>query len=230
MASLKIDSLPVTAQITEKGGLPTSSNESPPPSYTVNDENPIPDITAAFANLRLGSSGKPTSDQCIAHLKLLEAFHQLREDVATQDGLFGIQDDFVPSTLDDRQRANLLAKIREKRWAVYVAKAAERFRCWWDSIIEPNARKLKQKDIPMVFKQQNQIGQTSKFDKESLPPLGTSYPTHTFSIGLSIGLTDFHRRYNGLACLSVEPTRFSRGLSTIWQIEILEVWPALGSH
>ena len=174
MASITSESKVVTGQLLEKS-LPTPPNESPPPSYTANENNVVPDITAAFADLHLNPSGKPTSDQCIAHLKLLEAFHQLREDVATQDGLFGIQDDFVPSTLNERSRANILTKIREKRWAVYVAKAVERFHRWWETTIEPNAQKLKQKDIPTVFRQQNHIGQILKLDEEHLPPLGTCY-------------------------------------------------------
>jgi len=64
-------------------------NNSPLPSYAV--KNPIEgtlDITAAFSNLNLARPHdklqKPTANQCLAHLKLLEAFHQLRQDIALQ--------------------------------------------------------------------------------------------------------------------------------------------------
>ena len=65
-------------------GLPAPEKGERPPSYSQD----AVDITSHFAKLDLNStSSKPTVDQCIAHLKLLEAFHQLREDVATSDGL-----------------------------------------------------------------------------------------------------------------------------------------------
>jgi len=152
--------------------LPTTSKDSPPPSYAANDESSVLDITAAFSNLDLQASRKPTADQCIAHLKLLEAFHQLREDIALTDGLFGLQDDFVPSTGDGRQRAELLTKIREKRWAVYVAKAAKRFQAWWELMIEPNELMLRQQSIPMIFQQAPEAGDSMSIDQDHLPPLG----------------------------------------------------------
>ena len=69
--------------------------QSPPPAYIANtsgETNANPqNLTAAFSNLKLDDSIIPNPDQCIAHLKLLEAFHQLREDTALHDGLFNIQ-------------------------------------------------------------------------------------------------------------------------------------------
>lgn len=158
----------------KKNGLPTPLNDLPPPSYAVNGDSNLPDIAAAFPNLNLQTSSKPTADQCVAHLKLLEAFHQLREDVALSDGLFGLQDAFATSKGDERQRAELLTKIREKRWAVYVAKAAKRFQSWWETIIEPDAQRLQQKDIPTVFKQTPEGGTALSIDRDHLPPLGGS--------------------------------------------------------
>lgn len=169
------ESKPASSRAGEKNGLPTPPNESPPPSYAANDGSNVPDITAAFSKLSLQASSKPTVDQCIAHLKLLEAFHHLREDVALNDGLFGLQDAFVPSTGDERQRAGLLTKIREKRWAVYVAKAAKRFETWWEKVIEPDAPKLEQKNIPFVFGQDPQAGLALNIDRDHLPPLGEAH-------------------------------------------------------
>ena len=161
-------------QAEQKHGLHTPPNDSPPPSYAVNDDSGIPDITAAFSNLDLKTTDKPTVDQCIAHLKLLEAFHQLREDVATQDGLFGLQDSFVSSKTGERERAELLVKIREKRWEVFVTKAAARFQRWWEVVIEPDARMLQQSDIPTAFAQDFPSGKVLSFDTDRLPPLGES--------------------------------------------------------
>ena len=158
----------------EKSDIQVHPGDSPPPSYTVNDETVIPDLSALFSNLNLQPSSTPTADQCIAHLKLLEAFHQLRENVALTDGLFGILDAFAPSssTANERQRIELLTKIREKRWAVYVAKAVKRFERWWEAVIEPNSQRLRQREIPRIFKQKIHAGSVLSFDLDNLPPLG----------------------------------------------------------
>lgn len=165
------------AAANEKHGLPTPPNDSPPPpAYSMGDAHlRVPDITAAFSNLNLRSSGKPTPDLCIAHLKLLEAFHQLREDIAFEDGRFGINDFFADTAKTDQERAEILAKIREKRWQVYVTKASKRFQHWWTACVEPNDeanRFLRQSQIPAVFKQSPDIGEQLKWTKDHLPPLG----------------------------------------------------------
>lgn len=103
-----------THSSTTKEISPSSpSDASPPPSYDGSYDASAPDITAGFSGLTFGQrpSAKPTRDQCIAHLKLLECFHELRETIATTDCL-------VPSYLDERGHAALLTKIREKRWAI----------------------------------------------------------------------------------------------------------------
>lgn len=145
-----------------------SKHESPPPSYSALQ----PDITASFSSLNLNrETAKPTRDQCIAHLKLLECFHELRENVATNDGLFGIRDHFAQEVYDPKARADLLLKIREKRWAVYVAKAAERFEAWWQDAIDLSGKWQHLQDI-------GQLSATIEDAKpfghmmDSLPPIG----------------------------------------------------------
>jgi len=137
----------------EKHGLSTPpGDDSPPPSYAVNDTNNVPSITAAFSNLNLTAShapSPPSPDKCIAHPKLLESFHQLREQAALTNRLFGIKDGFVPSDLSEAKRVELLTKMREKRWAVYVAKAAKRFEKWWETCVQPEAQPMRQKEIPV---------------------------------------------------------------------------------
>lgn len=142
----------------------------PPPSY---ENAELPDVTAAFSNLNLSeASTKPTPSQCLAHLKLLEAFHQLREDVATTDGLYGIRDDFVPSDVTKEQRVDILAKIREKRWAIYVTNASLRFERWWKTCI-PSTQMLVQKDFDNPgFAGITTRGEPLPFTKDNLPPLG----------------------------------------------------------
>lgn len=145
----------------------------PPPFY---DETGPPDVTAVFSNLNLfEASTKPTPSQCLAHLKLLEAFHQLREDVATTDGLYGIRDDFATFGEPREQRMNVLAKIREKRWAIYVTNASLRFERWWKCCI-PGTGMLTQKAFAGGYA--TSITEDAKpivFTKETLPPLGKPF-------------------------------------------------------
>ena len=163
--------LQVNSPDAQRGTLHDASKASPPPSYTENDSN-VADATAAFSSLNLDASPTPTADQCIAHMKLLEAFHQLREDIALKDGLFGICDSFADTKVTAQEKAELLVKIREKRWAIYVARAAKRFEKWWTDSVEPNAQMLKQSEIPVTFKQKVHMGTSLDFNCDNLPPLG----------------------------------------------------------
>ncbi|MCJ1463096.1 hypothetical protein MMC07_001701 [Pseudocyphellaria aurata] len=150
--------------------------ELAPPTYAANPES----LTAAFSSLNLSGDGRePTRDRCIAHLKLLEAFHQLREDIATSDGLFGIKDNVVPADRSPQDQAAVLLKLREKRWAVYVAKAASRFETWWEKCIQPDSRMLRQGDIapdPRQTDDEARGGQVLPFTRDNLPPLDVIMP------------------------------------------------------
>ena len=175
-----------------------------------------PDITAAFSNLTLTDIVFPTPDQCIAHLKVLESFHQLREDVAVRDGLFGITDAFVSGDESKEKQAEILMKIREKRWAVFVAKAAQRFKAWWTVCVQPHAVRMMQSHL--IDSRLTQ-GARVKFEAEDLPPLGKQ----TRCLSSIVCWTIFVRCHHGLACLSVEPPRLSRRLPSIWQDGFLEI-------
>ncbi|KAL9099042.1 MAG: hypothetical protein Q9163_005397, partial [Psora crenata] len=160
----------------EKHAFPSSlGDHSQPPAYTpdppsIAHDSP-PDITAAFSSLRLDSSPFPTPDQCIAHLKLLEAFHQLREDVALRDSLFGIRDSFVPEDASAEKRREVLRKVREKRWAVYVAKAVQRFEKWWKVCVCPQASKLKQSQMQTMMTRNPDKGAIMRVEADDLPPI-----------------------------------------------------------
>ena len=163
--------------------LTTSQSEepAPPPAYP----NTPTDITASFSNLSLGrTTGKePTADQCIAHLKLLECFHELRETVATTDGLYGIDDAIVSAVIygsnktlassahSESAYATLLTKVREKRWAIYVAQAVRRFERWWEQCIEP--RDNYSRPDENATNPANWQEKLIPFSKSNLPPIGT---------------------------------------------------------
>ena len=180
---------------TFKHGISTDSNHSPPPPAYAQD-NPhinVPDITAAFSNLNLAISVKPTPDLCIAHLKLLEAFHQLREDVAREDGRFGISDAFADAAQSDEERNKILAKIREKRWQVYVTMASKRFERWWITSVEPKEagnRLLGQAEMASLFKRSPDLGERLEWSKDDLPPLGEYHSIRWFHVYLLVSKTD----------------------------------------
>ena len=61
---------------------PSPDTSDAPPAYAEAEE----DIITTFSNLNLNNpdTSLPSPDRIIAHLKLLEAFHQLREVIALQ--------------------------------------------------------------------------------------------------------------------------------------------------
>lgn len=79
-----------------------------------------------------------SKDQCIAHLKLLEVFSDLREVISHQDGLWGLWDsqaigiikaEVLPHLTETQSKK--LVMIRERRWAIYIARAVDRFESWF---------------------------------------------------------------------------------------------------
>lgn len=101
----------------------SSSKEGPPPS-------------SKPTALRFSDPGPPTAhtiskEQCIAHLKLLSAFAELRVTVSNTDGLFGIHNSQADKFVDEKSKSIALARIREKRWAIYTSRAVDRYTTWW---------------------------------------------------------------------------------------------------
>ncbi|KIW06818.1 uncharacterized protein PV09_02498 [Verruconis gallopava] len=118
------------------------------PGYSV--EPPVnvprelpPDLSERLVNLKLdpltGNGVNVSPDHCIAHLKFLEALYQLKETVGNTKDLFGILDPIesseTPATPGNDQNALAEIRVREKRWAVYVARAAHRFEQWWGKCV-----------------------------------------------------------------------------------------------
>lgn len=100
-----------------------NGNEPPPyeevavPPLSIPPLNPLPPAGHRHTNT-------VTPDQCAAHLKLLAALADLRDSVANNDGLFGLYDSSADGFNDSPNEAR--ARIREKRWAVYTARAVDR--------------------------------------------------------------------------------------------------------
>lgn len=159
---------------TGSGALPplTTDSKEAPPGYSAEAVEALPpDIISAFSNLNLGQQKlKPTEDECIAHLKLLEAISQLREDVGATDGLYGIFDRMAEGT---EQAEKVLSKMREKRWAIYVVQASRRFEAWFQSL-ERDSQTMTLDGMKSggQFKAFFQGASAFPFPQHSLPPLG----------------------------------------------------------
>ncbi|CAG8336042.1 unnamed protein product [Penicillium salamii] len=117
----------------------SQSSHERPPSYSANEaEQPPLELKLDLGSIP-PSVTTVTRDQCIAHLKFLAVLADLRDAISSDDGLFGIFDseaDRFPDLLNEAR-----ARIREKRWAVYVARAVHRYTTWW-SVGLPRSRQM----------------------------------------------------------------------------------------
>lgn len=109
---------------------------SPPPAYEqIDGAPPTSSLPPLDPYKDAGEAGRytVTTDQCIVHLKFLAVLADLRDNISTNDGLFGLSDaeaEKFPLSKDE-----VLARIREKRWAIYTARAVDRFYAWWQNCI-----------------------------------------------------------------------------------------------
>ncbi|KAF6803226.1 alpha-ketoglutarate-dependent sulfonate dioxygenase [Colletotrichum sojae] len=113
--------------------------------YTDQD---VANLANAFSSLRLATQRDPDVAQCLAHLKLLYAIQTLKEEIGYTDGLWDLWDtragplpdaeDAGASSAEGKQAESkardLLGRIREKRWAVFLARAADRYETWWKAL------------------------------------------------------------------------------------------------
>ena len=165
-------------------GVPPSyeqhhASSAAPPSYagTKNTTGAFDnELDAAFSSLTVAPNQLdfPEADHCLAHLKLLSAFHVLKEDIGYNDGIFGLWNAKCEMAKD---RDASLAKMRDKRWALYIARAAERFQDWWLKVLcnmEPS-RRLEGKDLASGasnYTDFTKAGKARQWTPGILPPLG----------------------------------------------------------
>ena len=174
-----------------------ANGSSPPPEYTqeaqdYDGDNVLqpPDMTAGFSNLRLddesNKSKTPQVDQTIAHLKLLECFYRLRQKIGSSDGLFGLADSLVLDkglATSDKTPENL-AKLSEKRWAIYVSRAVDRFATWSASIL-PNTEMMRRTELVTVGEKGRLCDPSPKnapiwFEKQNMPPVDVLMVWHAY--------------------------------------------------
>ncbi|PGH00734.1 hypothetical protein GX51_05615 [Blastomyces parvus] len=181
--------------------LNLASPNGPPPSYlpddpNANDTGPLASLRELhFAPLGLQGSAIPpgggpvTTDQCIAHLKLLAAIADLRDTISTTDGLFNLYDAEYGKYKTEEYRLKAAQLIREKRWAVYVGRAVDRFSVWHEKCVKsdgfrpnmgaPTTHDLKRVGgLAVVTTWQGMIAWTP----EMMPPLDVLMVWHAYML------------------------------------------------
>lgn len=158
------------------------------------------DANAAFLNLSFESSITDhldirygiSEDACLAHLKLLHAIQSMKEEVGYTDGLWNLWNDRGKRALDDlradadwsmirkleKSDAKTVttaghSRIREKRWALFVARAVDRYEAWWKSLGENDMLTEEDMADPDSYKFKKFPTSTRLiWEERMLPPLG----------------------------------------------------------
>jgi hypothetical protein len=145
-----------------------------PSSHSQAEEIPL-----ELPPLDLKAPGSPQTstvsrDLCIAHLKFLAAIADLRDTISNTDPLFGLEDTQADGVFDKEQDINCArARIREKRWAIYTARAVDRFTAWWNACVPtsgtaPTLLTLTSTRYADITKGMRQL----QWPRDILPPLG----------------------------------------------------------
>ncbi|KAK1569831.1 uncharacterized protein LY79DRAFT_674384 [Colletotrichum navitas] len=172
-------------------------------------EADVADIRATFSFLRLGTQRGPDVDSCLAHLKLLYAIQTLKDEVGYTDGLWDLWDvragplpgseaeEQSGSSKDSEDRAKkTLAMIREKRWAVYLARAVDRYETWWKTLSEGRLREPEMRNVdkfPGKYVKFPDGRKDYPWDVDNLPPLDVLMVWHSHMLNPRAFLEDTMR-------------------------------------
>ena len=161
----------------------STKKNTAPPAYSASPED---ELATQTERLALNDLDTPTSlpnvQKVIAHLELLHAIHSLRNDVSNHDGLFDLYNEDVGPTKgasNEQAQSPLVESLKAKRWAVFVARAEDRFRAWWSSLRKKSGAAMLRLG-PLSTKAYFNAQFEPKFfkrvitTKDDLPPLGRS--------------------------------------------------------
>ncbi|KAF2468381.1 uncharacterized protein BDR25DRAFT_394851 [Lindgomyces ingoldianus] len=193
-----------------------SRRRSPPPQYSSQLASDLDTcrLTSAVGSLVLndlpGNAPIPTVGHCLAHLQVLECFYNLREHISKTDGIFGFSNSLAQpmSQWDDANEVREIDLVQEKRWAVYVTRAVDRFEAWWTRCAPATrggqpSRKLMQIDLDSSggkwFEASFGHRFQMPFSAERLPPLDVLMVWHAYMLNprsfaedcLRLGKMDF---------------------------------------
>ncbi|UQC87701.1 uncharacterized protein CLUP02_13220 [Colletotrichum lupini] len=187
--------------------------EDQPPPFEANGgpngkrphtEQDVANLTSAFNSLRLGTQRDPDVDSCLAHLKLLYAIETLKEDVGYSDGLWDLWDsragprdgDEGSSKGGEERVKEVLSALREKRWAVYLARAADRYQTWWKTLSGGRLREAEMKDFETCSDKYLKFpdgGEDFLWTVNNLPPLDVLIMFHAHMLNPRAFLEDTMR-------------------------------------
>ncbi|KAJ5500148.1 hypothetical protein N7453_009199 [Penicillium expansum] len=158
------------------------SSDERPPSYSANQvEQPPLELPPLDLSSQPPSSTTVTRDQCVVHLKFLAVLADLRDAISSDDGLFGILDaeaEQFPNELNEAR-----ARIREKRWAVYTARAVERYTKWWSTGLPRSRPMATINDLESIdYESILNCGTIVAWSTENLPPLDILMVWHAHSL------------------------------------------------
>lgn len=165
-------------EIKKENGSDTRTSSEAPPTYNEQAEEvfvpEIPPLDGREAGP--AQTTTVTRDHCVGHLKLLSTLADLRQLISQDDGLFGIHDSQADQFIDPQERYRALARIREKRWAVYTTRAVDRYESWWTSCIPaygtpPTTQDLAAPAYPLITRPQAY----QNWVQDKLPPLGAFF-------------------------------------------------------
>lgn len=132
---------------------------------------PSADLATHFGALDLkATSIMPDADACLAHLRLLTAFERLKNRTGLQDGIWDIWDTRAASADNS---LDVVVKLREKRWAIYVARAVDRYEAWWRSLGEDMLLEGQMTKGAAPGSRYQQFTDTKSMETSMLPPIGT---------------------------------------------------------
>lgn len=159
------------AERTQNAG-PRAVQQIAPPAYSAQDDAAaapavLPpadtdELTPALGGLSLAEPPSPTpsQDACLAHLRLLYTFQVLKNEIGYRDGLFDVWEERAVGG-----NPQVLAALREKRWALYLARAVDRYTAWWQSFV-PDMLRESDMVAPGV---EGREGRYHGFAKEAVP-------------------------------------------------------------
>ncbi|TEA13203.1 hypothetical protein C8034_v003071 [Colletotrichum sidae] len=166
-------------------------------------EQDVVDLTATFSSLRFETQKDPDVDSCLAHLKLLYAIQTLKEEVGYTDGLWNLWDSRAGPLPDSEKAASskesedrvkdVLAKIREKRWAVYLARAVDRYETWWKALSPYRLREEDMKRDDEKYATFADGGADFPWTLDVLPPLDVLMIWHSHMLNPRAFLEDTMR-------------------------------------
>ncbi|EEU36855.1 uncharacterized protein NECHADRAFT_42088 [Fusarium vanettenii 77-13-4] len=170
------------------------------------------ELSSTLSNLQIQIAIQdPNAITCLAHLKLIHAFAKLKESIGYTDGLFGLWDSRArynrfkasPRSLkqgpgfniiSDHSKSLALSKLREKRWAIYVARAVDRYEAWWSSMFQLS---LKTSQLSEALSPAHEAfpvtGGVLDWNNMVLPPLDVLMVLHTHMLNPRLFLEDCMR-------------------------------------